>query len=382
MRPQPQASVFSQPPQTSRWFYLATLLLAAACLWQAAPKSTHHTTRLSLANEAHAAAAPVPTSPKVDRVLETTPIQDIRTGMKVLGENPELTGLEIEEERITPETHRNVVLVANKPDGGRVEMTLLKSLSWIAEVGAEPGTTIDLTLTEIEAADEAEVRAIEPCPPLEDGPGHFVTGTFKHTATNVVDLFIEGIDKPIGTTSNHPFWSEDRQEFVSAIYLRHDERLRQANGAIARVLAQQRLADKEVVYNLEIAGQHVYCVGSDGLLVHNSCTHNRHYGNWAGDHLGNQLDRIPGIRVVGREVYVRVPNMGNRRLDLVVEINGKLYGIEAKSGNAVRSASQKAKDAVINGGGCKAFGKSAIEGQIDGREIEGVFAATLPGIGS
>ena len=28
----------------------------------------------------------------------------------------------------------------------------------------------------------AEVLAIEPCPPLEEGEGHLVTGTFRHTS--------------------------------------------------------------------------------------------------------------------------------------------------------------------------------------------------------
>jgi hypothetical protein len=43
-------------------------------------------------------------------------------------------------------------------------------------------------------------------------------------------VYVEGLDEPIGTTPNHPFWSEDRQTFVRADELKEGEHLRAFNG--------------------------------------------------------------------------------------------------------------------------------------------------------
>ncbi|MCA9228709.1 MAG: hypothetical protein KDA47_24000, partial [Planctomycetales bacterium] len=75
--------------------------------------------------------------------------------------------------------------------------------------------------------------AIESCPPIEntrtDGR-RMITGTFRHSAGNVIRLDIAGEPDSIGVTDNHPFWSEDRQSFVPAGELRPQENLRRADG--------------------------------------------------------------------------------------------------------------------------------------------------------
>lgn len=115
--------------------------------------------------------------------------------------------------------------------------------------------------------------AIAPCPPVEpdDGSGRrLVTGTFEHSAGNVLDLRTEGSDKSIGVTANHPFWSEDRRSFVAAGELESGETLRLADGGTTTVAGIASRGTTEVVYNLEVEGQHVYCVGRVGLLVYNT----------------------------------------------------------------------------------------------------------------
>ncbi len=74
---------------------------------------------------------------------------------------------------------------------------------------------------------------------------------------------------PIGTTANHPFWSEDRQQFVRADELRRGERLRAFHGT-PRVMDVHSRQAPEPVYNLEVEVDHVYHVGTDGILVHNA----------------------------------------------------------------------------------------------------------------
>ena len=52
------------------------------------------------------------------------------------------------------------------------------------------------------------MTAVEPCPEIAERPHpgcRLVTGTFAHTATNVVDLQLEGQPHPIGVTATHPF---------------------------------------------------------------------------------------------------------------------------------------------------------------------------------
>jgi len=121
------------------------------------------------------------------------------------------------------------------------------------------------------ASGPARVVHIGPAPPLEAGPGQIVTGTFAHSAANVINLYVEGLDEPIGTTASHPFWCEDRQAFVPAGDLKRGERLRTQDGQLLALTASRPRA-AAAVFNLEVNTEHVYYVGIHGLLVHNSCS--------------------------------------------------------------------------------------------------------------
>jgi len=114
-----------------------------------------------------------------------------------------------------------------------------------------------------------------------------VNGRFIHRAANVVDLLISGEEEPIGTTDNHPFWSEDRQEYVPAGELRVGENLRTVNGSQTYVQSIRPRGPPEDVYNLEVEGAHTYHVGTTGVLVHNSC--------------GNAGGKTSSIHRIGKE---------------------------------------------------------------------------------
>ncbi|MFO1002113.1 MAG: polymorphic toxin-type HINT domain-containing protein [Planctomycetaceae bacterium] len=79
-----------------------------------------------------------------------------------------------------------------------------------------------------------------------------------------------GKAETIGTTSNHPFWSEDRQEFVQAGSLEIGERLQTLSGDVKVVQQKLPRPGPQPVFNLEVHDEHVYFVGEDGVLVHNS----------------------------------------------------------------------------------------------------------------
>jgi hypothetical protein len=169
-----------------------------------------------------------------------------------------------------PSTWRRLDLEL-KVAGRRYDVVLLRPLEWVEERGARPGGSIHLHLPEMGLNDRAQVLAVGPCPPVRPGQGRVVTGTFRHLASgNLVDVAVEGLAGPVGCTTTHPFWSEDRRDFVPALALRAGERLRTLEG-IRRVVAvrPRPRAESACVYNLEVDGEHVFQVARAGILVHN-----------------------------------------------------------------------------------------------------------------
>ena len=215
-----------------------------------------------------AAASPIDTTLS-DQKYVTRSIREIRIGDRVLAHNPEVTETERAEAVQPDATWRQVCLEMGKPDGSQVRIQLLRPRSWLTAQAAAVGSTIQLDLEEMGASGPARVTDITSCPPLSTGPGEVVTGTFAHSAGNVIDLSVEGLDRPIGTTDNHPFWSEDRQKFVPAGELRIGERLKTEDGQLLAVTGSTPRRTKESVFNLEVNTEHVYYVSQIAVLTHN-----------------------------------------------------------------------------------------------------------------
>ena len=146
---------------------------------------------------------------------------------------------------------------------------LLRDCGWLEDHGAHVGGTVWLNMPEMGVEGLAEVLAIEPCPPLEEGEGRLVTGTFATPSGEVYDLKLESESKPIGVTATHPFWRVDRREWVSAIDLEIGETLKTLEGTTV-VESIEKRPECETVYNIEVEGDHCYRVGESGVLVHNS----------------------------------------------------------------------------------------------------------------
>ena len=68
------------------------------------------------------------------------------------------------------------------------------------------------------------------------GEGYLITAKFIHENAEILDLQKEDANEPVGTTLSHPFWSEDRQQFVAAGELRIGESLLRADAATCRCL--------------------------------------------------------------------------------------------------------------------------------------------------
>ncbi len=207
-------------------------------------------------------------------------IEQIQVGRRVMGRNPELS--DADRAAAGPEPHpdswRLLRLRMTKADGDRLDMTLLRPVEWIDRYQAAAGGVVYLDMQEMGAVGEAQVLAVEACPAIQPGPGRVVTGTFAHQSGDVIDLKVSGMVDPLGTTANHPFWSEDRQAFVPAGQLQSGENLRLFGGGLAQVESIIPRGPPEPVYNLEVHGEHVYHVGVRGVLVHNNCPIGRRFG--------------------------------------------------------------------------------------------------------
>lgn len=239
---------------------------------------------------------------------------------------------------IEPAKWRTVKLSIDLSHGGRCDITLLRPLPWLDLTKAKIGGTVDLQMPELGIAGAAKVIAIEPCPEIETDkdktlpPGKVArpaVGKFVTTNAKVIDLAIEGLDKPIGTTASHPFWSLDRKGWVAASDLKPGEKLRTQDGS-ATVKSITPRPGTETVYNIEVHKDHTYFVSDAKLWVHNACTPrgrvlSPHYVNDRAARnipisvLDDTIDNYPGIPgAKGRTVHYSPDN----NVTVVLESDG------------------------------------------------------------
>lgn len=134
------------------------------------------------------------------------------------------------------------------------------------------GLTVEMDLPEMGAIGTAIITKLRPCPHISPGPGRPVTATFSHPpSTQVLDVYFAGQSDPIGVTDNHLFWSVDRQQFLAIGKMNLGEQVQTFQGDTKRIEQKLPRPGPQTVYNLEVYGEHVYFVGGQGLLVHNSC---------------------------------------------------------------------------------------------------------------
>ncbi|MFK3983490.1 polymorphic toxin-type HINT domain-containing protein [Micromonospora sp. NPDC050397] len=101
-----------------------------------------------------------------------------------------------------------------------------------------------------------------------------VTDTHTNQDRDLTDLalVVAGGDlRELKTTWHHPFWSEDRNEWVDAVDLRVGERLRGASRESVHVAAVRSYLGEKVMHDLTVAEIHTYHVfaGEAPVLVHN-----------------------------------------------------------------------------------------------------------------
>ncbi len=258
------------------WSFLSTVcfLLAAFCFW-----SVWSSLPIHFKDEVKATS--VPTLPAVvgqSRTgvpLMTRTIGSLDVCQWVLAENPKgEQNLEFGAD-VNPPTWKLMSLRALKVDGSTAYIRMIRPDWWLAENDAEVNGSVYISVPECGIDGNALIVAIQACPRLLPRPGPefcVITAVFRHENARVLDLRVDGLDGSIGTTPNHPFWSEDRQKFVRADDLQPGETLRTADdqdGLTTHVVSLTTRPGRHVVYNLEVQADHVYHVSTTGVLVHN-----------------------------------------------------------------------------------------------------------------
>jgi hypothetical protein len=123
-----------------------------------------------------------------------------------------------------------------------------------------------------------------------------ITGTFRHSEGWCGDLKLKGESKPIGVTPGHLLWSEDRQDWISVGDLEPGETVKTLKGTTT-VESYTLRNGPESVYNLEVEHDHVYRVGEQGILVHNTSNPTAGMDHGCENKAGSRRDsRDGGIR--------------------------------------------------------------------------------------
>ncbi len=210
---------------------------------------------------ARTSLTPTPTRQSTTPESEHIPIIECRVGDAVRtdesrGDHDTTLGTEVD-----PQTWKHLVLKCNKTDGSTSDVELLRPTTWLKLRQAKVGGTIEISVPECAIEGDANVLDIRSCPNLQPTPPGFrtVTGTFRHESADVLDIYVKGISESIGTTAVHPFWSEDRKQYIHAAGLTVGEHLLGANGPRA-ITAIRATLQPEPVYNLEVHHDHNFHV--------------------------------------------------------------------------------------------------------------------------
>ncbi len=198
-------------------------------------------------------------------------------------------------EAIVPKDWRLVDLRMSLGNASVKYISILRPVAWLSVNGITEGATVAMSLVEARKAGVAVVERVRACPDIETAdPGtEIVTGLYRTTGAEVMDLWVEGVSESIVTTGTHPFWSVDRRCWVPTNCLVEGERVACKQGCLVvrRVRARD---DRETVFNIEVRRHHTYFVTSERIWVHNS-------------HV-NKVEPVPGAGE--HSVFKRDPQTG------------------------------------------------------------------------
>ena len=182
-------------------------------------------------------------------------------------------------EDMMPDTWTLIRFEVLKIDSTFCDVQMLRPNSWLKNRGINNiGDSTWLSMPEMGVCGLARVigleyshldtRSNDSRKMLESGYYPVIT-TFRHKSNEVLNLYFTNSDK-IATTNPHPFWSIDRNGWISAERLNKGECVKTIDGEISLDSFTLEFNDKTVC-NLEVWKTHNYYVGDAECLVHNEC---------------------------------------------------------------------------------------------------------------
>lgn len=193
------------------------------------------------------------------------PIEALRVGERVLTPQSK----DDDGTAVVPETWRKVGLEVAHEDGSKVELELLRPVTWIEEHDCKTGSRIWLEMDELGVKGWATTRSVEACPQIASGMGRVILATMQRVHPQVVRLDLAD-DSELEATANHPLYSLTRNDWTAAGELEEGEILATADGSTT-VRTVSSLPGEHRVFNLEVESDHCYFTGHARVLSHNTC---------------------------------------------------------------------------------------------------------------
>lgn len=149
----------------------------------------------------------------------------------------------------------------------KIEINLLRPLSWIEQTKTEAGNTIILSIPEKGIINEtAYVLDIKSFPDFSPGKGNPVTGLFRSFGKVLKFTFESG--EFFECTYGHRFFSMDQNDWIPACELHEGDQILAMDDYVTIVSIEPQDGVHEV-FNLEVAKDHTYCVTNDNIVSHN-----------------------------------------------------------------------------------------------------------------
>lgn len=185
---------------------------------------------------------------------------------------------------ITPQTWEEVDLTYTNTISSKdyiEQANLLRPINWIKQHHLDRvGATVHLTAGEIDRNIDVKVIAIKPtnlnyANNKFDGNKPVISTFIKHSNDVWEYTFKDkknGGTEKIEATSNHPFYSIDRHDYIPIGQVKKGEHLKSNNDKEIVLTSKVKHNNGiETVYNFEVYQTHNYAVGNFALTVHNRC---------------------------------------------------------------------------------------------------------------
>ncbi|MDK9495229.1 ricin-type beta-trefoil lectin domain protein [Streptomyces katrae] len=135
---------------------------------------------------------------------------------------------------------------------------------------------------------------------------------FTEDDKDYIELTVKGQDRPITTTTHHPFWSASDASWVDAGELKPGATLRTDAGTTVGIASVHRYRADQQTYNLTVSDLHTYyvLVGETPVLVHNAnrrstCGIGGDGDSYYGDGRPGPYERPPGTPTAEQRASVQ-----------------------------------------------------------------------------